>query len=308
MKKLHSLALLIVLLSLAWYILKNQSDVQGDFKMTKFNLSKMTLLAVVATTLLSSEVIFAAESLKQVLHTNKIEALEDPYFQIQSVTSTEISDKEADKLLLKAKRVSPELTLGITPGITPNDTNLPGTGPETKPKTGVIDGVIMVVDQLIAIGQKLIPIIDKGRAVVNNNPMGAVAVLPRLDKTAKEVHDMANWSLPTTKHYKIVYTNGWGSDVVTFVYSVTFQHNGTFEGKGKYLTGIRASARQIDVSWGFDLDASSQLLQISNVGTSENLIAAATLEISYTVKNWTRTVTNNVSYFVTGDGSMYKLD
>jgi hypothetical protein len=268
--------------------------------MTKFNLSKMTLLAVVATTLLSSEVTLAAGNLKQVLHTNKIEALEDPYFQIQSVTSTEISAQEADKLVLRAKR--------ITPGITPLDNNVPGAGPEVKPKTGGLDGVIMVVDQLIAIGQKLMPIIDKGRAVVNNNPMGAVAVLPRLDKTEKEVHDMANWSLPTTKHYKIVYKNGWGSDVVTFVYSVTYQYNGTFEGKGKYLTGIRASARQIDVSWGFDVDASSQLLQISNVGTSESLIAAATLEISYTVKNWTRTVTNNVSYFVTGDGRMYKLD
>jgi hypothetical protein len=274
--------------------------------MTKFNLSKMALLAVVATTLLSSEVTLAAGFSKQVLHTNKIEALEDPYFQIQSISSTEISAQEADRLVDSAKIQLK--TKKITPVITPMDNPIPGDGGEAKPKTGVLDGVIMVVDKLIAIGQKLMPIIDKGRAVVNNSPMGAVAVLPRLDKTEKEVHDMANWSLPTTKHYKIVYKNGWGSDVVTFVYSVTYQYNGTFEGKGKYLTGIRASARQIDVAWGFDVDASSQLLQISNVGTSENVIAAATLEISYTVKNWTRTNTNIVSYFVTGDGRMYKLD
>lgn len=275
--------------------------------MTKFNLSKMGLLAVVAATLLSSEVSLAAGLTKQVLNTNKIEALEDPYFQIQSINSTEISELEAEILVDDSAKNQMD-TKKITPVITPRDNPIPGADGETKPKTGLLDGVIMVVDKLIAIGQKLMPIIDKGRAVVNNTPMGAVAVLPRLDKTEKEVHDMSNWSLPTTKHYKIVYKNGWGSDVVTFVYSVTYQYNGTFEGKGKYLTGIRASARQINVAWGFDVDASSQLLQISNVGTSENVIAAATLEISYTVKNWTRTNTNIVSYFVTGDGRMYKLD
>jgi hypothetical protein len=270
--------------------------------MGKFNFSKTILSATIVSTLLLSQVAMAEGKMKESILTKDIQALEDPYFQISSVESVEISAAEADALANEttAKRANIGIKKVNIP-IRPMDEG------EKKPK-GVIEGVIMVVDQLIAIGQKLMPIIDKGRAVVTNNPMGAVAVLPRLDKTNKEVHDMENWSLPTTKHFKIAYKNGWGSEVVTFVYSVTFQYGGTFEGKGKYLTGIRASARQIDVSWGFDLDASSQLLQISNIGTNSNLVAAATLEISYTVKNFTRTLTNNVSYFVTGDGRMYKLD
>ena len=168
----------------------------------------------------------------------------------------------------------------------------------------------MVVDKLIAIGQKIIPLIDKGRPVVTNNPMSAVAVLPRIEgnKTEKELQDMANWSFPETRQYKVTYTNGWGANVATFVYAVNFQYNGSYNGKGKYLTGIRVSARQIDVSWGWDLDASSHLVQISNVGTSDDVVAAATIEISYTLKNWARTSTSIASFFVTGAGNVEALD
>lgn len=34
-------------------------------------------------------------------------------------------------------------------------------GSTPTPKTGVLDGVIMVIDKLIAIGQKIIPTIEK---------------------------------------------------------------------------------------------------------------------------------------------------
>lgn len=138
--------------------------------------------------------------------------------------------------------------------------------------------------------------------------MSAVSVLPRLDTKDTAVHDMGGWSIPVTKHYKISYTNGFNSEVVAFIYSITFQHGGQFEGKGKYLTGIRASARNISVAWGFDLDASSSLIAISNVGTPANVVAGATVEMSYTVKNWTKTLTTNESFFVAGDGRLYKLD
>ena len=119
---------------------------------------------------------------------------------------------------------------------------------------------------------------------------------------------MGGWSIPVSKHYKISYTNGLGMEVVSFVYSISYQYNGSADGKGKYLAGIRASARNITISWGFDLDASSQLLQISNAGTQQNVVAAATIEMTYTVKNWTKNITTSESFFVTGEGKLYKLD
>ncbi|MBY0415880.1 MAG: hypothetical protein K2Q18_17035 [Bdellovibrionales bacterium] len=285
--------------------------------MKTFNLKKVGLFLLVGTQLLSTES-FASAKFQQTLLTNKREAILDPYFQLKSHSVKELTDEESIEFINEDKKA--ELTTKSF-----GDVNLPkqpkgnaqevtelvaatGGGASTSSIIGVLDGVIMVVDKLIAIGQKIIPTIEKGKAVVTNNPMTAVSVLPRLDTKDPVLHDMGGWSIPVTKHYKIAYKNGYGSEVISFIYSVTYQYGGSHDGKGRYLTGIRASARNITVSWGFDLDATSQLIQISNVGTQDKVVAGATVEISYTVKNWTRQITTNESFFVAGDGRLFKLD
>lgn len=284
------------------------------------NLSRFTLLALIAISALNVDVASAKSNLKfkTIVHTKKKEALQDPYFQIKSVKVKALTDEEA----LEFNEFNTSRNKGFNgPGI-PNIPPIPPAGAGgsaseltavtndgAQPTTrGALDSIIMVVDKLIAIGQKIMPTIKEGRAVVTNNPMASVSVLPRSDAKDPAVHDMGGWTVPVTKHYKITYGNGLGMEVVSFVYSITYQYNGSMDGKGKYLAGIRASARNIVISWGFDLDASSQLLQISNVGTQQNVIAGATIEMSYTVKNWTRTMTTNESFFVSGDGKLYKLD
>lgn len=221
----------------------------------------------------------------QTLRTSNAEGLEDPYFQVKAVKVRELSDEESLRF--------------IDPTIPP----VP-----TPPPAGDSGGIISTIDKIIAIGQKIMPIIKAGVPVVNNNPMSAISVLPRTDLKDQVLHEMGGWSIPVSKHYQITFENALGMDVVTFIYSISYQHSGNIDGKGKYLTGVRASARDISVYYGFDLDASSQLLQISNVGTKDNIIAGATLEMSYTVKNWTRNITTHASYFVSGDGKFHELD
>ncbi len=286
------------------------------------NLTKVVLSVALAVQLVSADA-FAGSKFKEVLLTNKKESISDPYFQIKVSKVKELTEEEAMEFINEASEGTnkaitipnippkpPEVSEGTKEGGNKSGTNLVAAagGGQTPAPSGFFDGVIMVVDKLIAIGQKIIPTIEKGKAVVTNNPMSAVSVLPRLDTKDPVVHDMGDWSLPMTKHYKITYANGFGSEVVSFVYSISYQYGGTYGGQGKYLTGIRASARNITISWGFDLDASSQLIQISNVGTAQNVVAGATIEISYTVKNFTRQITTNESFFVAGDGRLFKLD
>jgi hypothetical protein len=282
--------------------------------MKSFNLTKVALSLVIVTTLVGTNA-FAAAKFKEKLLTKNKSALADRTYQIKSQTISELSDEEAmefinDPMTLTQK----DLTLPVVPPRFPvnrNDglvANVATATPTATTAGGIIDNVIMVVDKLIAIGQKIIPTIEKGKAVVTNNSMAAISVLPSLDSKDPVVHDMGGWSLPVTKHYKISYKNGFNSEVVSFIYSVSYQYGGSHDGKGKYLAGIRASARNITVNWGFDVDASSQLIQISNVGTSNNVVAGATIEMSYTVKNWTRQITSNVSFFVAADGRLLKLD
>ncbi len=284
------------------------------------SVTKLTLATLVAVQLLNVGAANAKtpKTFIKTLHTTQKEALQDPYFQLKSVKVTELTDEEALEFQNSADRgiknkgfVGPDIP--NVPSLPGGASTIPSAPPVSVPGApaptgGVLDGVIMLVDQLIAIGQKIIPTIKEGKAIVTNNPMTAVSVLPRGEGKDLVVHEMGGWSVPVSKHYKIAYTNGFGAEVVSFVYSISFQYNGSSNGKGKYLAGIRASARNITVSWGFDLDATSQLVQISNVGTQDDVIAGATLEMTYTVKNWTRTISTSESFFVSGDGKLYKLD
>lgn len=279
--------------------------------------TKLTLAVVVAVQLLNVEVASAKLPNKfvQTLKTSKVEALEDRYFQVQSMTIRELTDEEALEFNTTDRKRSVVSKSFNDPNIPPippsgglDDLSVitsDGPVPSTR---GTLDSIIMVIDKLIAIGQKIAPIIKEGTAVVSNNSMASVSVLPRSEAKDPVLHDMGGWSIPVSKHYKIAYKNGFGAEVVSFVYSITFQHSGSVNGKGKYLAGIRASARNITISWGFNLDANSQLLQISNVGTQNDIVAGATIEMSYTVKNWTRSIMTSTSFHVTGDGRLYKLD
>lgn len=292
--------------------------------MKKTKLTSLTLSVLLASSFFSTSILAESKKKSEVILLTKNNALlEDPYYQIKSTTIRELTNEEVMELAEDFNDDSQvkNITLPNRPAnpVAPSTTaptapTAPGAAQVTRPEepkdkpTNFLDSIIMVVDKLVAIGQKVIPTIEKGKSVVTNNPMSAVSVIPRFDTVNPVLHEMENWSIPVTKHYKIVYENGWGVEIVSFVYSVTYQYGGQFEGKGKYLTGIRASARNISVAWGFDLDASSQLIQISNIGTNQDVVAGATVEISYTVKNWTRIITSHVSFFIAGDGRMYKLD
>lgn len=285
------------------------------------NVTKLTLAALIAVQIFNGEVAHAKlpKKFSQVLLTQNIEALQDPYYQIKSFKIKELTSEEAMEFINSSTNnqisnkgfAGPNIpNIPPVPPVTPIGAIAPSAGEVqggVQP-TGALDSVIMVIDKLIAIGQKIIPTIKAGQAVVTNNPMTAISVLPRTDAKDPVVHDMGGWSIPVAKHYKIAFTNGFGSEVVTFVYSITYQYNGNADGKGKYLAGIRASARNISISWGFDLDATSQLLQISNVGTQKDVIAGATIEMTYTVKNWTKTMTTSEQFFISGDGKLFKQD
>lgn len=275
--------------------------------------SKLLKTALLLSVMTSSIAINANETshllkLNEVAQTRKSEDLKNPYFQIKSVKVQELSDEEAMEFINEPTKKDGKPNIPpVPPEYNDQDKALINRADLLSPM-GFLDSAILVVDKLIAIGQKILPIIEKGRPVVNNNPMAPISVLPKIESKDPTLYDMGNWSIPVSKSYKISFTNGFNSEVVSFIYSVGFQHSGTYNGKGKYLTGVRASAKNITVSWGFDLDASSKLVQITNVGSTENTVAGATIEISYTVKNMMRTIMTSESFFVAGDGRMFKLD
>lgn len=176
-------------------------------------------------------------------------------------------------------------------------------------KSGGLGEIVMIVDQLIALGRQIWPIIEAGRPVVNTNFAPAISVLPRTDESPDNVamYLMDSWAAPRQQSYLVEYKNGFGSAVISFTYTVSYQYNGQYEGKGRYLTGLDVAASQIRVSWGFSFDANSSLVNISNRGTRDEPIASATVRISYKAQSFLSNIQSTESFHVTGDGQLQQV-
>lgn len=171
-----------------------------------------------------------------------------------------------------------------------------------------LGGVIMQARGLIAFGKEIWKIIEAGRPVSNHTAMQTITVLPKDEEGQPvDVMDMERWQLPSAKSYRVEYKNGFGMTVIGFTYTVVYQWGGSYEGKGKYLTGVNVMADDISVSWGFNFSADSQLLSITNTGTKANPVAAATLTIKYRAKSVVSDISSSETFYVTGSGKIGKL-
>lgn len=172
-----------------------------------------------------------------------------------------------------------------------------------------VNEVAMYVDGIIAIGKKIWPIIEAGKPVINTEGMKpSLSVLPRFNETAThaELYDMADWSPPKFVSYRVSFKNLYHREVIGFTYTVYFQFNGSYQGKGKYITSLIVQPSEVHAAWGFNFDASSELVNVANVGSKENPVASAIIKISYKGRaiNEKR---NSVSFYVDGNGNMKSM-
>lgn len=169
--------------------------------------------------------------------------------------------------------------------------------------------VIAVTDKLIALGQKVWPIIQAGKPVYNTSLVSGISVLPKSDLSPlATLNEMSNWSAPNSAHFKIIYRNKLGFEVIKFSFNLYYQYGGRFDGKGKYLTSITTDASHVSADWGFNLDAKSELVSITNVGTAKNPVAAAIIKVSLRAKGVINNVENSYSYYVDGNGNFKDLN
>lgn len=179
--------------------------------------------------------------------------------------------------------------------------------PEKSEKS--LGQVIMVVDKLIGLGKKIWPIIEAGKPVVNTTFTPAISVLPRVEGEPHDVafYNMANWEAPRQKSYQVDFKNGWGMNVISFTYNVSYQYGGSYQGKGRYLTGVDVSASNISVSWGFNFNATSNLVSIANRGAQDDPVASATVKIQYEASSVLRNIQSAQSFHVTGAGDIQQV-
>lgn len=171
-----------------------------------------------------------------------------------------------------------------------------------------IGEISIMIDSLIAIGKKIWPIVQAGKPVLTNRLIPATSILPHLDNPQGVMNQMANWSIPKTRSYRISFKNGFGMEVVGFTYTIYFQYNGNLNGVGKYVTNLRVQASEIYAAWGFNFDAVSELVGIANVGSASNPVASGIMQVSYIAKGMLNEARSSQSFYVDGAGNMQVLN
>ena len=203
-----------------------------------------------------------------------------------------------------SQEMDPTLTISHVEVTELSTSNL--TVPLPNVPTNPIQEVAMYIDGIIAIGKKIWPIIEAGKPVINVGGMGPmISVLPSVEGKVVSVPmgSMANWSVPRVGSYRVSFKNFYNMEVIGFTYTIYFQHDGTFQEKGKYITNLKIQASEVSAAWGFDFDASSELIGVANVGTTVDPVASAIMRITYMTKGL-NSKRYEQSFYVDGAGTL----
>jgi len=167
--------------------------------------------------------------------------------------------------------------------------------------------VIMVADQIIALGEKIYKIIEKGRPVVQTQ-YSPISVLPKYSNgNSVDAMDMENWSSPKGIKYKVSYKNLYGMNVASIEFLVLMSYGGRYNGKGRYITSAQIIPSNVTAAWGYDVSATMKLNSIQNKGTKASPVAAAVLNFSYTVKTVMKHDENHMTFYMDGNGTLKAL-
>lgn len=168
-------------------------------------------------------------------------------------------------------------------------------------------GVLLRTREFIALGKAIYKIVEAGRPVTNINS-APIEILPNSEKgNAISAMDLDNWRGPSVKKFRVNVKNYLGFSPAHFDFIVLFNHSGSYNGSGKYITGAQIKPTDVMVRWGYSLDATFKVQSITNRGPKSSPVASAILEIDYTIGTVLQTNTSSKLFFISGDGSLKGL-
>ncbi|UYL09713.1 hypothetical protein B9G69_003880 [Bdellovibrio sp. SKB1291214] len=158
-------------------------------------------------------------------------------------------------------------------------------------------------EQIINIGKEIWKIIEAGKPAINTKFDTANA----LPVGVKCWTDLQGWSAPKYKTYNVQYKNGFDMTVVDFTYRVMYTPNGNLNGVGQYITNAQVIPASLTVAWGFDFSVIANIPAVTNIGTTNNPVAAMQMNVQWTLDSTVTHIESTQSYFITGEGAFQSL-
>lgn len=224
-------------------------------------------------------------------------AVDKAYFEIKNVKVTDVTEQFAQTNLMGAKA-------GLVQDCNTQAPLKVKYSDKTFASGTALDGVEVIVDQIINIGKKIFAVVAAGKPVVNLQ-MDTANALP---KGLTCWSDLSGWNVPESKVYNVQYENGFGMTVVDFTYRVTYTAGGSADGIGKYITNATFQPANVSVGWGFQLDAAAAIPSVFNTGSKQDPVAGMQMNMQWKVTSPVAHEQSTESYFVSGNNSIKQLN
>ena len=169
---------------------------------------------------------------------------------------------------------------------------------EMPPKD--LAGILVSLDTIINIATKAWDIVKDNKPVVNLDTKYATAYPQGITAASQ----LSQWSRPKTYVYGFYAENLYGGVMIDSKHKVIFTYNGSYKGKGKYLTAVTVVPTVANVSWGyrFYMSASVPDSTIANVGTDLDPVAAMQLKLTWRMASSLKVIEGTSVYYIQGDG------
>lgn len=166
------------------------------------------------------------------------------------------------------------------------------------------DSTAVWIDQVVNLGVKIYNLVAEGRPVVSVKVETANAIPKGLTCWTQ----MTGWSAPQTQVFRVSYENFYGMKVIDFAFRVGFISGGSYQGKGKYVAQAQITPAEINVFWGFNLNAVVEIPQVYNQGTSEDPVAGLQMALKWTVDTVLQHQEQTEMFFVNGNNQLVHLN
>lgn len=224
----------------------------------------------------------------------------DRYYEITSVET-----KEIPKNLLKDTGSLTVVPDGVALGsCQQNGYPLSTDGGMDFNPIAALDTADVIIDKVINIGKKIWEIVAAGKPVLNIKTDVATA----LPQGARCWLDLQTWSIPESKVYSVAFKNGFGMEVVKFNYRVLWLPGGSVDGVGKFIGYAALIPNDVNVSWGFSLNAQASVPTVFNMGTRSEPVGGMQMSMIYRIETPIQTTEQSQAYFVSGKGDYKQLD
>lgn len=165
------------------------------------------------------------------------------------------------------------------------------------------DEIGVIIDVIIQLGEKIWPIVEKNRPVVNVVTEASSAV----PQGIKNWQTLSGWKNPKSKVFRVTYANLMGINVVDYSFRILYTYGGSYKGHGMYLSQVKVIPADLSVAWGYTFNSDARVVNTVNVGQKGHPIAGMEVQAAWSVDTVLKHNRMSTSYFVRGDGELLNL-